>query len=248
MWGLTGRFRDGRIWPVPVRPTIGTREAITDVSPGRRVPRGHRRPGIFTTSKRQGEGVWVRLLDMTSARRLVFPVLLMSAGFLGFSPAAGRSLQAAPDSQARSSQATQEDARSYLQGRWSLASFEVHPPGQTAILAKGTGQLTYDAQGNLKMQITAEPASVPLLEKAGIVLQKDAKGFGVILTEGRAIVDLAARTLTYEVKGAPVNGVPGPLSLARPRHYQVQGTNLLTLTTRDENGRPLAIATWRKEL
>jgi hypothetical protein len=184
---------------------------------------------------------------MTSARRFVVPVLLISAGVLGFSPGAGRSLQAAPDGQARP-QATQDDARSYLQGRWSLASFEVHPPGQTAILAKGTGQLTYDAQGNLKMQITAEPASVPLLEKAGIVLQKDAKGFGVILTEGRAIVDLAARTLTYEVKGAPANGTPGPLSLARPRHYQVQGTNLLTLTTRDENGRPLAIATWRKEL
>ncbi len=160
----------------------------------------------------------------------------------------GRSLQAAPDGQASQSQPSQDDARDYLQGRWSLASFEVHPPGQTAILAKGTGQLTYDGEGNLKMQIIAEPASVPLLEKAGIALQKDAKGFGVILTEGRAIVDLTAKTLTYEVKGAPANGTPGPLSLSRPRHYQVQGTNLLTLITRDENGRPLAIATWRKEL
>ena len=193
-------------------------------------------------------GGWVRLLDMTSARRLVVPALLMAAGFVGFLPVAGRSLQASPEGQARQSQPSQEDARNYLQGRWSLASFEVHPPGQTAILAKGTGQLTYDAQSNLKVQIAVEPATVPLLEKAGVVLQKDAKGFGIILTEGRAIVDLAARTLTYEVKGAPVNGTPGPLSLSRPRHYQVQGTNLLTLTTRDENGRPLSIATWRKEL
>jgi hypothetical protein len=185
---------------------------------------------------------------MTSARRFVVPALLVAAGFVGFLPVAGQSLQASPEAQARQSQASQEDAREYLRGRWSLASFEVHPPGQSAILVKGTGQLTFDAQGNLRMQITAEPATVPLLEKAGIVLQKDAKGFGVILTEGRANVDLAARTLTYEVKGAPVSGTPGPLSLARPRHYQVQGTNLLTLTTRDENGRPLAIATWRKEL
>lgn len=193
-------------------------------------------------------GGWVRLLHMTSARRLVVPALLLAAGVVGFLPVAGRSLQASPEGQARQGQPSQEDVRTYLQGRWSLASFEVHPSGQPAIIAKGTGQLTYDAQGNLRMQITAEPATVPLLEKAGIVLQKDAKGFGVILSEGRAIVDLAARTLTYEVKGAPVNGTPGPLSLSRPRHYQVQGTNLLTLTTRDDAGRPLAIATWRKEL
>ena len=37
----------------------------------------------------------------------------------------------------------------------------------------------------------------------------------------------------------------GPLSLSRPRHWDVQGT-LLTLTIQDDNGKPLSVAKWRK--
>ena len=33
------------------------------------------------------------------------------------------------------------EARKYLEGRWTLESFEVHPPGKEPILLKGSGDL-----------------------------------------------------------------------------------------------------------
>jgi hypothetical protein len=37
----------------------------------------------------------------------------------------------------------------------------------------------------------------------------------------------------------------GPLALSRPRHWEVQ-ENLLTLTTKDESGKPLSVGKWRR--
>jgi len=128
-------------------------------------------------------------------------------------------------------------ARQYLQGRWSLESYEIYPPGKPPILLKGSGTLLYDEFGNLKIDVRADEASTDMLRDAGIDL-KD----GVLASDGRTAVDMQNHTLTYVVPGQAGRG---PLSLSRPRHWEVQG-NLLTLTTQDDNGKPLSVAKWRK--
>lgn len=128
-------------------------------------------------------------------------------------------------------------ARKYLEGRWSLESYEIFPPGKPPIQLKGTGTLNYDEFGNLKIDVRADQASTDLLRDAGIDL-KD----GVLASDGRTVVDMQNRTLTYVVPGQSTGG---PLSLNRPRHWEVQ-SNVLTLTTKDDSGKPLSVAKWRK--
>jgi hypothetical protein len=128
-------------------------------------------------------------------------------------------------------------ARKFLEGRWTLESFEVYPPGKAPIVLKGSGTLTYDEFGNLKMDIRADQASSDLLRAAGIDIRD-----GVISSEGRTAVDMQNRTLTYIVQGQTGTG---PLSPRRPRHWEVK-ENLLTLTTKDDNGKPLSVGHWRR--
>lgn len=128
-------------------------------------------------------------------------------------------------------------ARKYLEGRWSLESYEIYPPGKPPIQLKGTGTLTYDEFGNLKIDVRADEASTDLLRDAGIDLKE-----GVLTSDGRTVVDMQNRTLTYVVPGQASRG---PLALNRPRHWVVQ-SDLLTLTTQDDSGKPLSVAKWRK--
>jgi hypothetical protein len=130
-------------------------------------------------------------------------------------------------------------ARKYLEGRWTLESFEVHPPGKAPLTLKGSGVLEYDDFGNLRMEIRADPAASDLLNDAGIEIRN-----GVVSTEGRTSIDLQNRTLTYILEGQPTSG-GGPLAQNRPRHWEVTA-DTLTLTTRDESGGPLAISRWRR--
>ena len=130
-------------------------------------------------------------------------------------------------------------ARTFLQGRWTLESFEVRPPGKTPIQLKGAGTLLYDDSGNLKMDIRADEGSSDLLRAAGIDIRD-----GMISTEGRTAIDLQNRTLTYVLQGQkPL--IRGPLGTERPRHWVVEG-DILTLTTKDDAGQPLSIGRWRK--
>jgi hypothetical protein len=70
---------------------------------------------------------------------------------------------------------------------------------------------------------------------------------GVLATNGRTVVDMNARTITYVVEGgAPIGADAGLLASNRPRHWQVEG-NTLTLTTKDQGGNNLTVAVWRKE-
>lgn len=128
-------------------------------------------------------------------------------------------------------------ARKFLEGRWSLESFEVYPPGKPPIILKGAGSLSYDDFGNLKVDIRADEASADLLRAAGIDIRD-----GMISSEGRTAVDMQNRTLTYVVQG---QSGTGPLALSRPRHWVVQG-DLLTLTTKDDAGKPLSVGRWRR--
>lgn len=129
-------------------------------------------------------------------------------------------------------------ARKFLEGRWVLESFEVYPPGRPPIALKGSGDLLYDDFGNLKMEIRADQQSSDLLRAAGIDIRD-----GVISTEGRTAIDLQNHTLTYMVEGQVAN--KGPLAVNRPRHWEVQNDRL-TLTTKDESGKPLSVGRWRR--
>jgi hypothetical protein len=132
-------------------------------------------------------------------------------------------------------------ARKFLEGRWTLESFEVFPPGKPPITLKGSGTLNYDEFGNLRIEIRADEKSADLLRAAGIETSD-----GTISTDGRTVVDLQNRTLSYVLPGQPA-GDPGagPLSPSRLRHWEVKG-DLLFLSTWDENKKPLSTGRWRR--
>jgi hypothetical protein len=132
-------------------------------------------------------------------------------------------------------------ARKYLEGRWTLESFEVFPPGKPAIKLTGAGTLNYDEFGNMRMEIRADEKASDLLRAAGVEIRD-----GVISTDGRTVVDMQNRTLSYVVEGQKPGAAPaGPLSPSVPRHWQVDGDNL-TLTTEDKNGKPLSVGHWKR--
>jgi len=133
-------------------------------------------------------------------------------------------------------------ARQYLEGRWTLVSFEVFPPGREPIQVKGSGMLVYDAYANLSVEIRTDEATRAALTRVGVPFEN-----GVISTSGRTVIDMDGRTLTYIFEGAPPIGASaGPLATNRPRHWQVDG-DLLTLTTKDDSGNNLSVAVWRRQ-
>jgi hypothetical protein len=168
------------------------------------------------------------------------PRVLLATVLLSLSACAGgpreRNVRMAPvDTGAGSLTA----ARKYLEGRWTLESFDVHPPGKPVVMLKGQGTLTYDAFGNLTMEIRTDQATADLLRAAGIDTLD-----GTISSVGRTAVDMQNRTLTYVIEGQPAAGI-GPLATSRPRYWQVEG-NTLTLTTKDDAGNPASVSRWRK--
>ena len=134
------------------------------------------------------------------------------------------------------------EARKFLQGRWTLESFEVRPAGAAPINLQGSGSLNYDDFGNLRMEIRTDTATSDLLRAAGIAIQD-----GVISSDGRTVIDLPNKTLTYFIEGqrSSLKTGGGPLALNRPRHWEVTA-DTLTLTTRDDSGAPYAISRWKR--
>ena len=134
---------------------------------------------------------------------------------------------------------TLTSARNFLNGRWTLESFELRRPNQPPILLKGQGSLVYDDYSNLTMNIRADEQSSDALRAAGIDIRD-----GAIVTEGRAAIDMQNHTLTYVLDGqAPL--IKGPLGSDRPRHWVVEG-DILILTTKDQAGEPTSVGRWRK--
>jgi hypothetical protein len=137
---------------------------------------------------------------------------------------------------------TLASARQYLMGRWTLLSYDVMPPGRPTIALTGQGSLNYDEFGNLDVEVRVDDKTAQILEQAGII----AEG-GILSTKGRTAIDLQAKTLTYVLDGQAATGAPsGPLALNRPRHWEVDA-NVLTLTTRDDNGQALSIGRWQRD-
>jgi hypothetical protein len=169
--------------------------------------------------------------------RLVAVVVSMG-GAMSAAPSAQRPPKGGPVDSGPGSIAA---ARKYLEGRWSLRSFDVFPPGGAPLRLGGAGTLVYDAFGNLDIEIRVDESTATQLEAAGIPSNK-----GLVSMRGRTAVDMQARTLTYILRGQPPLGAPsGPLALNRSRHWEVEGT-LLTLTTRTADGQLLSKGVWEK--
>jgi len=174
--------------------------------------------------------------------RSILTRVLAAAMFLGLSACAAapldKKISGGPIDQGPGSVAA---ARRYLEGRWALQSFEVHPPGKAPITLKGQGTLTYDEFSNLTMEIrAADKATADLLRAAGV----DISDAGVISTTGRTAVDMPNKTLTYVFDKAPAPS-DSPLATNRPRYWQVDGT-MLTLTTKNDAGAAVAVSQWKK--
>jgi hypothetical protein len=136
---------------------------------------------------------------------------------------------------------TLQGARKFLEGRWALTSFEVFPPNTEKIAVPGSGVMTYDDYGNLKMEIRTDEQTAVRLEGVGIFMDR-----GVISSDGRTTIDIVNKTLTYVLEGQPPAGAPvGPLATSRPRYWEVT-TDTLTLSTKDDSGRTLSIAKWKR--
>ena len=133
-------------------------------------------------------------------------------------------------------------ARKYLEGRWALVSFKLFPSGQAApVDVKAEGTVSYDEYSNMTMDVRGDAAAVAALKSAGVAATST--GFS---TSGRVVVDMTKKTLTYMMsKDGSMEASTSPLALNRPRHWDVT-QDQLTLTTKDEAGRPLMVSTWRK--
>lgn len=133
-------------------------------------------------------------------------------------------------------------ARKYLEGRWGLLSFEVHPPGRDMIQVKGEGTLLFDRFGNLEMEIRTDQTTGQALSEAGIPLEE-----GRLSVKGRTAVDMEHQTVTFVPEGQPLIVPPsGPLAAIHPRYWTVDG-GVLTIGTKDEAGNPTTIGRWRRQ-
>ena len=178
-----------------------------------------------------------RLGPRRAWRRTGIVLLLVAAAVC-----AGEARQQKPIGKIESGPGSLTAARKFLQGRWNLESFEVRQPGKPPIMLKGSGVLNYDDFGNLNMEVRADQASSDILRAAGLNIRD-----GVISTNGRTVIDLQKRTLTYFLEGQRSSFATGggPLALNRPRHWEVT-QDTLTLTTKDDAGEPLSISKWKR--
>ena len=62
-------------------------------------------------------------------------------------------------------------ARKYLEGQWTLVSYEIFPPGRSPIQLNGSGTLSYDAFSNLDMEIRVDAPTAESLRQAGITTE-----------------------------------------------------------------------------
>ena len=180
-------------------------------------------------------------MRVTRGWRAVGVAALLAAATACAAPAAPRQ-RPLPVGKIESGAGTVESARKFLEGRWTLESFEVRPPGRAPITVTGSGVLNYDNFGNLQMEIRTGESESDLLRAAGINIRD-----GIISTNGRTVIDLQNRTLTYFLEGQPSSMTTGggPLAPNRPRHWEVTA-DVLTLTTRDDGGAPLSISRWKR--
>jgi hypothetical protein len=138
-------------------------------------------------------------------------------------------------------QGTVNQARQYLEGTWSLVSFTIYDAKGAPFAMTGSGSLVYDDFNNMTMDLNADAASAALLAKAGLPMENNR-----LSTKGKVIVDMQNKTLKYVLEGQHIAVTTGPMAIERLRYWDVNG-NTLTLTTRDDNGKPLSVGKWQKQ-
>ncbi len=136
---------------------------------------------------------------------------------------------------------TLTEARQYLEGHWTLVSFDIFPPGEPPIHAAATGTMVYDDFANMDIVMQFNPESATLAERIGMPI-KD----GVLKTSGRTVIDIGSRSLSYVLEGQQgVRVATHPLDTNRPRYWEVSG-DTLTLRTKSDAGDVLSVSVWRK--
>lgn len=136
---------------------------------------------------------------------------------------------------------TVNQARKFLEGRWALTSFTVYPPNAAPVEMKGKGTLVYDDFNNMTMTLEPDQATAALLVKAGVPVEN-----GRYSTSGKTIVDMQNKTLKYVLEGQHISVTTGPMALERLRYWEVTD-NTLTLTTKDDAGKPLSVGKWQRQ-
>lgn len=171
--------------------------------------------------------IFVRLVTVAAAVGML----------LTMPPVASAQKQGKPETGA----GTSTSARKFLEGSWSLMSFQVFPPDKPPIEVGGQGHLEYDGFGNMTVEIRVPPNAVDPLRFAGVPTND-----GLMSMKGRTAIDMQQHTLTYFLENQKPFGTPdGPLAFNRKRYWEVDG-NVLTLTTKSDAGKPLSIAKWQK--
>ncbi|PWT82073.1 MAG: hypothetical protein C5B57_09355 [Blastocatellia bacterium] len=129
-----------------------------------------------------------------------------------------------------------ETARRALQGTWTLTALELAPsPDAARVPVRATGTLVYDEFGNLTIDArTTDPAAPVAARESNLLSFK-----------GRAVIDAPKS----ELKLMDLTGNVNPdevLSPERRRRFQVNG-DTLTLSSFDERGQVMSVATWRRK-
>jgi hypothetical protein len=136
---------------------------------------------------------------------------------------------------------TLTQAREYLQGHWTLLSFEIYPPNHEPIRAAATGTMVYDEFSNMNVDLQLNPEAARLAEQIGIPAPD-----GAVKTSGRTVIDINSRSISYVLEGQDSFRPPThPLDMNRPRYWDVKG-NTLTLRTKDESGKVVSVSVWEK--
>jgi hypothetical protein len=129
-----------------------------------------------------------------------------------------------------------ETARRALQGTWTLTALELAPSADAArVPVQATGTLVYDEFGNLTIDArTTDPAAPVAARESNLLSFK-----------GRAVIDAPKS----ELKLMDLTGNVNPdevLSPERRRRFQVNG-DTLTLSSFDDRGQVMSVATWRRK-
>ena len=128
-----------------------------------------------------------------------------------------------------------EAVRRQLQGTWELVSLESSPgPGLPRVPITATGTLVYDEYANLTIDARTSDPAAPIAWRESAVLS----------FKGRAAIDPVKKELRLmDLSGnADPNEVLAP---ERRRGFEVDA-NSLRLSSFDERGEVVAIATWKR--
>lgn len=127
-----------------------------------------------------------------------------------------------------------EATRRMLEGTWTLASFEAVDAAGKHRPVKASGQLQYDAYGNMTV--------------VGVIEDELVKGKVVLDYKGIIIIDPGTKRFYPAdlVSGRPVSPGQFPIgTLDKVRSYELSpGSFVVTYT--DDMGKPTAVARWRR--